>query len=386
MYKIKFLTPQDNDFKNVWRYSSSEEVSRLLTWKNYKTIESFREFFEQKYLKHISYPNLFKTILVDGKFAGTLHMLKRERGVMQIGYGIMPKLWGKGIGKSILDKICNYISNNFSDIKIIRADINKSNEAMKKILNNYGFIKIKELENNRISYEFNLDIFKFEKYIFENHDVEALFKVGNTKENRLSDHDYIISFYEETDIRHNIENIESNGFVCIDNPAPYHYFFESKFGEIVDTYLLASSILHASMNISTCVIDKSNFLSSKIKVKENSKINFTLEDQYLYFLTKIIDKFSNNKLVQVERNFSSLRNTTIIPMAQRYGEAEVDNITQIRWIKKANLYLAYKATFSELKKEKMKEKIQVLFTVLSNTKDQKLRERLGEIKNYVEWL
>src|SRR5699024_12074401 len=92
MYKIKFLTPQDNDFKNVWRYSSSEEVSRLLTWKNYKTIESFREFFEQKYLKHISYPNLFKTILVDGKFAGTLHMLKRERGVMQIGYGIMPKL------------------------------------------------------------------------------------------------------------------------------------------------------------------------------------------------------------------------------------------------------------------------------------------------------
>ena len=348
MDDIIFAIPNKSDFEEVRQYSSSDMVTKYLTWENYKSIEDFRKFFENSYLKKVVFPNLFRKILVNGNFVGTLHMLTREEGVIQIGFGLLPQFWGHGIGKSIFNKICEFISETYSSIEIIRADVNVNNIAMIKILESYGFVKMRGLDGGRFSYEYKADILRFKCLLFSNNDVEGLFEVGNLQQTPLSDFDYIISFYEESRINNFVKEMDNIGFLVIDNPAPYHYFFESRFGEIFDVYLIASSFFHAILNVQNTIFDKSGFLSSKLNVKEKQYFSVCYEEKYLYFLIKIFDKFSKNKFIQIERIMESLRDSVIIPLARETGEAAVDDITSIHWKNEDNLYLAYKAMMLSL--------------------------------------
>ncbi|EQC58244.1 hypothetical protein LLT6_09885 [Lactococcus cremoris subsp. cremoris TIFN6] len=51
MDDIIFAIPNKSDFEEVRQYSSSDMVTKYLTWENYKSIEDFRKFFENSYLK-----------------------------------------------------------------------------------------------------------------------------------------------------------------------------------------------------------------------------------------------------------------------------------------------------------------------------------------------
>ncbi|HFI0686600.1 TPA: GNAT family N-acetyltransferase [Streptococcus suis] len=386
--EIDFQIPNIQDYQSVWEYATTPRVSKYLTWKAYTDQNKFDDFFYKNYIKKIEFPNIFRTISINSEFAGTLHMFENEPGVMQIGFGILPIFWGSGNGYKILNKICSFIIENFKDIAVIRADCHVNNSKIIHILEKKGFIKNKYLENSRISYEIKVDKLKFLNSLFSNSDIEGVFEVGNLNKSHFSDFDYVIAFYEEAKVNSFIKEIQTDFFSVIDNPAPYHYFFRGKFGEIFDVYLLASSSLHAIFNVNLIVFDKSNFLSQKFKSDKSVFYKYNYQEQYIYFLIKIFDKFMSGKLIQVERLFSNIRDSVIVPYAIELKEAVGSSTIDIHWKNKKNLYKAYMATYSRLEFVDIRENIKVLYEIGLSMKfvDNEFIKRLKELQNNVEWL
>lgn len=388
MNRITFSIPTESDFDNVWRYSSDEDVTKYLTWNKYEKLRDFETFFKEQYLKNLQFPNFFRTISSDSRFAGTLHMLVRKRDTLQIGFGLLPEFWGRRVGSIVLDNVCQMIVDQYPKIRTIQADVNRDNVAMIKMIESYGFQRVQDLGENRISYECKTDTIRFKLNLFLDERIEAVFEVGNLNKGVFSDYDYIIAFYEEGNISHFITELREKSVYVLDNPSPYHYFLKSEYGEIFDIYLIASSFVHAMFNVTKNIFDKSAFLSSKLKKdpSQGSLVNY--DEMYVFYITKILDKFSSGKLVHVFRIFVSLRDNVIVPMAKKYGYAKAENITDISWQQESLLYDAYKATYVELDNEKMQYSIRILYDVILTLlpENSHLTSQMERMKKNVEWL
>jgi RimJ/RimL family protein N-acetyltransferase len=141
------------DYKNVRDYVCSPEVAKYLTWKAYTQEKDVKDYFS-KALPKIACPDEVLGIEYQGKIIGTVHLLLRQDNFIQMGFGITPHLWGKGIGVQTLEVILNYIQNTeWSNMsKEIWADIHQDNIYAAKTLQKCGFILQKsgiELKRNR---------------------------------------------------------------------------------------------------------------------------------------------------------------------------------------------------------------------------------------------
>ncbi len=91
----------------------------------------------------------------DGKFLGTVALVKDKNDDDEIGYRFLEKYWRKGYGAEIVDGLIKYCKS--AGFKKIIACVVMKNVASKKIIENAGFLFVK----NFISEDLNLPEIKY---------------------------------------------------------------------------------------------------------------------------------------------------------------------------------------------------------------------------------
>jgi len=120
--------------KEVERYIRSKEVCKYLSWQPYSNEDKIKEYFQYAQ-KANGYPDEILIIVYKGNFVGTLHILKKTEGVAQIGFGLLPNFWAKGLGGDCCLKLIKHIhTTKWKDntVKVITL-IHEENIAAIKI-------------------------------------------------------------------------------------------------------------------------------------------------------------------------------------------------------------------------------------------------------------
>ncbi|MBI2670367.1 GNAT family N-acetyltransferase, partial [Candidatus Woesearchaeota archaeon] len=151
--KIQIKHLKEEDFDGLWEYASDPDATRYLTWKAYNSKEEFMNYFNNA-LKKKSFPDEVLGIYLDDKIIGSVHIIQRKRNNIQFGFGIIKRLWNKGICTKVVSYSLQYTLDKWP-IKNpeIWADINVNNKAAKKVIEKNGFVlEKKEVEKNRDRY------------------------------------------------------------------------------------------------------------------------------------------------------------------------------------------------------------------------------------------
>ena len=127
-------------------YLKNNKVSKFLSWKPYKDIIKIKNYF--KYATNsINFPDEILSINYNGTSIGTAHILSKGGGVTQIGFGILPNFWNKGLGSIILKKLILYIKKSewSNNTKEIIGVIHKNNIYAIKIFQKENFAKVNKI-------------------------------------------------------------------------------------------------------------------------------------------------------------------------------------------------------------------------------------------------
>lgn len=132
---------RQDDYTDIQKYICNPEVAKYLTWQVYTQEKDITDYFN-KALTKITYPDEILGIEHQSKIIGTVHLILRRNKFIQVGFGITPNLWNRGIGTKTLRVILDYIQNTkWSKMaKEIWADVHKSNIYAVKIFKKQGFI------------------------------------------------------------------------------------------------------------------------------------------------------------------------------------------------------------------------------------------------------
>ncbi len=137
---ITFSPILDEHKSKVTEYIQSKNVCKFLSWKPYTDEQSIKEYFE--YAQNANdFPDEIMVILLNNQCIGTLHILNKSEGIAQIGFGILPEYWNKGIGVQVCENLLEYIrGSKWSEhTKTIFTKIHKDNIAAIKIAMSNGF-------------------------------------------------------------------------------------------------------------------------------------------------------------------------------------------------------------------------------------------------------
>jgi RimJ/RimL family protein N-acetyltransferase len=147
----------EKDTKKVREYITNPQVANFLTWEPYKNEVEIKKYFKYAFSCG-DFPDEILCILFNNEVIGTAHLLKRDNENMQIGFGILPKFWNKGLGSKISLELIQYIKNSIWAKKInhIRAVIHKDNMYAQRIFTKLNF----DLKQKNIKGDFDLYVLK----------------------------------------------------------------------------------------------------------------------------------------------------------------------------------------------------------------------------------
>lgn len=141
LINIEFRHLSTEHIEPVRQYITNPLVCIFLSWQPYHKENDIQDYFS--YAKSCTnFPDEILCIIYEDRCVGTAHILKREGRIAQIGFGILPEYWNKGIGTTVCEKIINYIRESrwFENIDILRAVIAQQNTAALKIIAKLGFV------------------------------------------------------------------------------------------------------------------------------------------------------------------------------------------------------------------------------------------------------
>ncbi len=152
MQQILFRHLTASDFVQLIEFVTDSKVTKYLTWEPYSDTERIKGFLNNAE-KCSGFPNEFLAIIFETKLIGTVHIIDRQNGCIQFGFGITSDYWGQGLGDGIVKATLNYINTSEWQEKTseIWADIHRDNIFAKQILIKNGFIRSGTVtgENNR---------------------------------------------------------------------------------------------------------------------------------------------------------------------------------------------------------------------------------------------
>ena len=146
------------DYKNLRKFVINKKVANYLTWEAYKEEVDVKKYFK-KILKKNSYPDETLAIDFNSKLIGTVHIISRGNKITQIGFGLLPGLWNKGLGLISLSLILTYIKEGewINNSEELWADVNKLNRYAIRLLLKSDFILTKlKLPLNRCRYIYKI--------------------------------------------------------------------------------------------------------------------------------------------------------------------------------------------------------------------------------------
>lgn len=137
---LKKLIPADFPF--YFQLVSNAQVMAMITERPF-SIDEAQIDFDKILQKNKLHPTLgsYKVVDNQGTFIGfgKLEIDDTDPTEAELGYMILPALWGKGFGKAIGQTLVNEARKHTSLVKL-NAIIDPKNTASRKILTNIGFI------------------------------------------------------------------------------------------------------------------------------------------------------------------------------------------------------------------------------------------------------
>ena len=137
------LTPISIDgLRDFHEYSILPELYEYLEFPAFKTLEDSQHYLE-KLIHRSSFPEAqywFIRLPDSYKVVGTicLHSLDVSRASVEIGYGLSPAYWGRGIFRSAAELVIHYAFNKLSLRRIV-ARTSIHNSASMRGLEKLGF-------------------------------------------------------------------------------------------------------------------------------------------------------------------------------------------------------------------------------------------------------
>ena len=158
--RLVFKKATESDRINYLSWYTNDTVMKFITGKG-MTDEAANARFEYALETNNKYPELgfySANKKEDNTFVGLVKLVYYKGNQAEIGYGLMPKYWGKKYASEMLRCFVNY-SKSISKIKELIAIVDPKNIASKKILTNQSFKFFKKgLEDNRPAEYFKLDL------------------------------------------------------------------------------------------------------------------------------------------------------------------------------------------------------------------------------------
>jgi [ribosomal protein S5]-alanine N-acetyltransferase len=128
--------------------SQDELVMKYITGRALNKEEALKRFEEQLAVnsRNASLGFIKSCERESGVVIGYLKMAKMEPGVLEVGYAVLPKFWGKGYASEMLKAMVNHASH-FKQFHQLLGVIDVNNPASVKVLTKQGFTFQKELFN-----------------------------------------------------------------------------------------------------------------------------------------------------------------------------------------------------------------------------------------------
>jgi len=132
-------------FEDFYEYSQREELYEHLEFSPFKSIDEARQYL-RKLMQRSSSPDAqywFIKLVESKKVVGSigLHSLQSHQASAEIGYGVSPDYWGRGIFSTACRMLIDYVFNDLELHRIV-ARTARANSA-----------SIKGLEKLRFKYE-----------------------------------------------------------------------------------------------------------------------------------------------------------------------------------------------------------------------------------------
>lgn len=361
----------ENDFEAFWKFASDENVSKYLTWEKYEDRRNAQKFFYEKILKNQELPNAYLMIEYNGIVIGNAHIIARSKFKLQIGIGLVPNYWNKGLGSKSLLELERYIKKHGNNLYYeLLADIHQNNEVMRNILikNNYKFKCA--ITDNRHAYRKIIccnDHFDYIEWLKSNEIVDAVIGIGTLSKDELADIDIIIICYEESQIEEIISQTKNiDKLVYFEKTSCNHYFFSFSSSKIYDAYFVSVAFINGVNNINKTIFDKSNLISKVLKLENTPNIDNMLKN-LLTSTSKLIYKFKNKKYLQSTRILSDIRNKSIIPIGVYMGDLISKNTIDIEWLNKdSETYMAFLSTFVAPNNDDIEKSIKTLLNFIKS--------------------
>ena len=153
--KIKILFTEEKHINDLLDYSLNKRFYKYLEYKVFDKYEAIKYFKKKINNKKI----YFYSIVFKKKVIGTfsIHNINVKKKTCEIGYGINPKYWGKGIFKDLIKLTTTKIfKNGFNEIIVFTREDNYSSisgliknefQIIKKLNNFYYDKKVKKYFN-----------------------------------------------------------------------------------------------------------------------------------------------------------------------------------------------------------------------------------------------
>lgn len=134
--ELEMRLPQNEDAYDMFEYASDPDVTQYLPWQPHTSLEESKFVIGNYFVFDNTNPNF--GIFLNGKMIGTCGASKSHGGsLIEVGYAIGKKYWGKGIATKCLKAYIKWASTKGFDRFIAR--VVEGNEASRRVLEKCGF-------------------------------------------------------------------------------------------------------------------------------------------------------------------------------------------------------------------------------------------------------
>ena len=131
---------REDDYKDMYRYTTKEEVAKYVTWSVHKSIEDTKAICKMWADEYKNGDKYHWAIVYNNRVIGNIEIVKIIDTTAMIGWQIDSEYWNKGIGSQLLKRLLDWAENN--DFEIIELQVRSDNLGAIHLYEKYGFQKI----------------------------------------------------------------------------------------------------------------------------------------------------------------------------------------------------------------------------------------------------
>lgn len=138
---ISLREPQEADAPAIAELANDYEIAKMVaTMPHPYTLKDAHVFFDKIKTQRKEGKGHALFVTLDEEIAGTIGWFYNEDNVLEIGYWIGRKFWGRGIAGKAVVLILDVIRNECADVTEVLAQYMEENPASSRVLEKCGFV------------------------------------------------------------------------------------------------------------------------------------------------------------------------------------------------------------------------------------------------------